>query len=929
MGEVRAAWDPRLGREVAIKRPPPGDSGAAARLAREAALTARLEHPNIMPIYEAGRDPAGRPWYAMRLLAGRSLADALEDRALPERLALLRHLLGATEAMAYAHGQGVLHRDLKPANIMTGSFGETVVADWGLACTLEEAKRSPPQVGTPGYASPEQRRGGEVDARADVYSLGAVLYELLSGATPPAEGALPPLGPEAPAELAAIAERALRTAPAERYPSARALADDLLAWFEGRRVLAHEYSALELLQRFLRAWRLPLAVGAVGVVGVVSAVAFGWTRTLAQRERAEVSEQEALSARASERGALAAALLAQAHVAAEREHALEAEVLAAESLIREETPEARGVLARFAAAPRLEVVETLAPPPDCERPLLAPGRLLCLGEDGEARLYATDGRALGRVEGDWIDAALGGGAGVVLVDDDGQLHVWRPPEAPVPVAPAGLRAIYFGDSPLPGRVPGVSGSSEFVVDTTTAAFVRNWSCGPTINTDAIALSADGGRVVGCDDLRIVRVDPEGRARTVATLHEDDGLPSAVSSWRDEVLVGSYRGKLLRLGPDGEVRARQDLGEDTVRRLEVHGDRALVGLTSGESLVWDLVADRVHARMRAEASRVAWAEDGGLWLLDSRLERRSLPAPGWPHQLPFPAGIASVAFSPDGAELAVARGDGVASLVEVASGRVRTELRWQEGVMKDVAWSPDGTLLAAIMASTGPRVYTRAGQLVAARDDATGGRRATWTPGLGLVMAPYSLEVARWWPAEDRFELQTGRTLADLETDDRGHLAALDPADAVVVARDAEPLEWRPIASVRRAEVVAPYGAGALVATPDRLAWYDGEGGLRWSVKLGSPPIDVSTHGELVVVGHLDGSATCWKVGSVRPLARMTGHGARIGSVAVSPDGRWLATGGWDAAVRLWSLDGLEAPAAERLAHVTSAWGRGLRDVLGE
>jgi serine/threonine protein kinase len=169
MVEVRSAHDPRLDRELAVKMVTPGDQASAARLAREATLTARLEHPGVVPVFAAGTAPDGRAWYAMRLLPGRSLDAAIADSAdATARLGLVRHVMSTAEAVAYAHGEGILHRDLKPANILIGTFGETVVGDWGLACTLEEATRADGPAGTPGYMSPEQAAGAALDVRADV-----------------------------------------------------------------------------------------------------------------------------------------------------------------------------------------------------------------------------------------------------------------------------------------------------------------------------------------------------------------------------------------------------------------------------------------------------------------------------------------------------------------------------------------------------------------------------------------------------------------------------------------------------------------------------------------------------------------------------------------------------------------------------------------
>jgi serine/threonine protein kinase len=192
LGRILRARDPRTGRVVALKevlRPSPD---LIARFAREAMVTANLQHPAIVPVYEVGRWPEGEPFYAMKLVEGRSLDAVIQDApTLRERLALVPRLIDVAEAIAYAHGQGVIHRDLKPANVLVGSYGETVVIDWGLARRSGDPEAALASslvgvisgavtlvgdvVGTPLYMPPEQARGEEVDARADVYAL-AMLY---------------------------------------------------------------------------------------------------------------------------------------------------------------------------------------------------------------------------------------------------------------------------------------------------------------------------------------------------------------------------------------------------------------------------------------------------------------------------------------------------------------------------------------------------------------------------------------------------------------------------------------------------------------------------------------------------------------------------------------------------------------------------------
>ncbi len=286
MGRVFAGRDLRLGRTVAIKMLRSQDAALAARFEREVKLAARLQHPGVVPVYDAGFWPSGEPFLVMKLVLGQSLARTIRDAdTRADRLALLPQVIAAAEAVAYAHDQGVVHRDLKPSNILVGAFGETVVVDWGLAKDLRAAAAesgapapSPPSattaseasavgdsptgsvVGTPSYMSPEQSAGRAVDPRTDVYSLGAILHYVLAGTVPQAATPLVELEPRLPPDLLAIVDKALAAEAARRYPSAFELAEDLKRFAGGQLVAARHYSPLTRAGRFIA--RHPIAVGA-------------------------------------------------------------------------------------------------------------------------------------------------------------------------------------------------------------------------------------------------------------------------------------------------------------------------------------------------------------------------------------------------------------------------------------------------------------------------------------------------------------------------------------------------------------------------------------------------------------------------------------------------------------------------------------------
>jgi serine/threonine-protein kinase len=198
MGEVMAARDEQIGREVAIKRMRAANPSerAIGRFLREASIQGRLEHPAIVPVHEIGRDTDGLPFFVMKKLVATSLAKLLEEGA--PRTRLLRAFAEVCLCIEFAHVRGIVHRDLKPDNVMLGDFGEIYVLDWGVAKVIGEdddsdfsdvgsgsgvhATAAGTAIGTPGYMAPEQVRGKkDVDARADVYTLGCLLFEILAG----------------------------------------------------------------------------------------------------------------------------------------------------------------------------------------------------------------------------------------------------------------------------------------------------------------------------------------------------------------------------------------------------------------------------------------------------------------------------------------------------------------------------------------------------------------------------------------------------------------------------------------------------------------------------------------------------------------------------------------------------------------------------
>jgi serine/threonine-protein kinase len=377
LGAVFVALDGELNREVALKEildRHADDASSRRRFLVEAEITGGLEHPGIVPVYGLGAYEDGRPFYAMRFIHGDSLKHAIATfhddptlKADPARRSLelrklLRRFTDICNAIEYAHSRGVLHRDIKPGNVIVGKHGETLVVDWGLAKAIGRAEGAEPAeertlipssasgsaetlpgkaIGTPAYMSPEQARG-DLDAlgpSSDVYGLGATLYALLSGRAPfegddlgaivgrVQRGEFPPprqIDPAIDPPLEAICLKAMALDPSRRYPSSRALADDLDRWLADEPVSAYPEPWARALSRWVARRRTAvvgsaaaLLVGLIGL-GAVAAVQTGaradldrkngeLTRVNArladsnaaldlQRQRAEAREEQAIDA---------------------------------------------------------------------------------------------------------------------------------------------------------------------------------------------------------------------------------------------------------------------------------------------------------------------------------------------------------------------------------------------------------------------------------------------------------------------------------------------------------------------------------------------------------------------------------------------------------------------------------------------------------
>jgi len=550
MGRVVEAFDLQLGRTVALKEVlPKGGPGVARRFTREVQLTARLEHPSIVPLYDAGVTLDGRPFYVMRRVSGRPLDQLMaSSRELGERLTLLPALLAAIDAIAHAHRRRVIHRDLKPANILVGDLGDTVVIDWGLAKVIDGDDEQPVAgaamasdslrtqtgsvFGTPGFMAPEQARGEELDPRSDVYALGATLYQLLAGA-PPHAGAsatemiintgtravvpVDVIAPGAPPELVAIVGKALAFDPAGRYPNAGALGEDVRRFLAGQLVAAHRYTPRQRFARFTRRHRAPLSVAALAMAAVAVLAWVSVHRIVTERDAADVARAAAADGqRAAEKARDDARHRAEQLIVMHARGVVDANPTQAAAVLKDlpdasdRLGEARAVaqaaIARGAAwaIRSSEVLTTIAElSPDAKY-------LLQVTRDGAIRIWDLDRRRLVIQRSYAADTRAGWAGRVVLVTPAASAPELFDPFAdttqPVPVAP-----IQFAVASDTGRVAYLDGhGAAYALDVATLSVRPLW---PGHVVHEIAIAADASWIAVADKKTVAVLDGDGRELT--------------------------------------------------------------------------------------------------------------------------------------------------------------------------------------------------------------------------------------------------------------------------------------------------------------------------------------------------------------------------------------------------------------------------------
>ena len=885
LGRVFEARDRRLDRPVAVKQLQ--HRGGDERFAREALITARLEHPAIVPVHDRGlRD--GQPFYVMKRVDGRPLADLVRAAATAAaRLALLEHVIAVCDAVGFAHQHRIIHRDLKPHNVMVGAHGETVVIDWGLAKELgtDDLLEALPAsggtgsgptrasgsaltavgmvMGTPGYMAPEQARGDEVDARADVYALGAMLVHVLGGQRPDDDRAraLAGLAPE----LLAIVDKAMAPAPADRYPDASALGAELRRFLAGRLVAAHRYTRGQMLRRFVRRHRAAVAATLAAVIAIAAVATVAVTRVVAARDRmtaardreaARVIDLRWLQARAELDRAPARTLgwLRALERAGGFTDWRAARLVAADAV-------ARGVPQPVAEVAGLAY--DLAP--------LADGALLFGGEGGA--IVRADGR---------------GGQAVIARHQDG---------AVVDAAPDGSYAVAAGGD----------GVVELIADGWTARRVAQVGAATIVvaAADRCAVgAADGLHVLARDGRRLLDVPSPAMVELVVRIAD---------GW-----LWVRDGREVVVTTDAGVTRSVWRGDDDISDVALAPDQRTVAIVSdpGAGVVLaDLAggAARTLAGPDTSRSAVAWSPDGRrVVAVGARplLERWDV-ATGVRDVTALPAG--QVGATADGERLYLAGHDGVAR-VATFGGVILAELRGHTDAVYGV--TPLAGDRLATIGSDGRVLRWDLGAVLGRRLPVTDVRLrelALVGPGTAVVAAKDGLHAV---------DLATGAARR-LSTASELRVAAIDDATVVSGTWDGVLTRWDVGSGQATARVELggddPY-VQALAVAPDRqrliVLTFDGRIQQRRASDLGlvaaidpvpagaAMDFDVvyAPDGAALYVGNNDGTV---RIHDPSTLARRGGFELpmRIAHLAISPDGRTLAASGGLGRIGLVAIDG--------------------------
>ena len=927
MGSVWLAerTDGLFTRRVALKLVHPAlmDRVMTERLAREREILASLSHPNIARLFDAGIAEDGQPYLALEYVAGTPLTTFCDDRRLPitARLDLFRQVL---DAVQYAHANLVIHRDLKPSNILVTEEGHALLLDFGIAKLLTEGGAKETELTliggralTPDYAAPEQITGATITTATDIYALGVMLYELLTGERPyrlkrdsrgALEEAILQADPQPPSraalsesvalargatrgklakilkgDLDTIVLKALKKLPGERYATANAFDEDVHRFLRGDLVLAQADSFAYRARKF--AGRHRVGIAAAGVL--LLTLAGGLTATTYEAGVAEKQRDAALDAHFR--------LLTQ--TAEERVKQSDAsggmgiilEVLHAKK--RAYSPDALSVFqeARSADAEILviaghtERIRSVAFSPDGKR-------IVTASYDRTARVWdAATGREILQLRGhtDRLRSASFSpdGRHIVTGSYDKTARIWE--------ATTGQQIMV-----LSGHTDGVR-SAEFSPDGTrvvTSSYdqtARVWDVatgkqlqvlsGHTSSVASASFSPDGERILTASQDRTARIWDVGSGKQLVLLNGHTGQLTSAAFSPDgrHVVTGSYD-KTARIwdATTGQQLTQLSGHTQLLERVEYSRDGSRIVTISDDKTarVWDAGTGRQLSLFIGHTeplTGVAFSPDGRYVVTCSD----DMTARVWntlgPEGLVLRGHtqvVAGAEFSPDGRRVATASADKTARIWDAATGQQLTLLSGHTQLVLSAIFSADGRRVITASDDSTARIWdsTTRRQLLLLSGHTQAVEGAAFTPDGKRIVTASSDKTVRLWDAS------TGHQLMELD----GHTAKVN---------------WAMFSPDGRRIVTASYDKTARV--------WDGANGRQLMVFHGhSGPVataSFSPNGDRIVTASDDKTARVWDVATGRQLVLLSGHEQPVTSAAFSADGRRVVTSSYDKTARIW------------------------------